>query len=151
MANDFRIRVSGGEQLGRALDRLGQAVGGIILGQALRAAAEPIRDRARELAPRRTGFLAEHIVVVPDPERENALLVGTTKKAFYGHMQEFGVQPHAIGKGSTLRSKGRRQTGRMHPGHAAHPFMRPAIDQCEDEAGRRFAEVLRRGIEEHSR
>lgn len=43
-------------------------------------------------------------------------------------VQEFGAAPHAITKGTGKRGKGPRGRGRKHPGHAAHPYMRPAFD-----------------------
>lgn len=54
--------------------------------------------------------------------------------ATYSMAQEFGAKPHSIAKGSGSKTKRRlidRLRGRpakLHPGHAAHPYMRPAFD-----------------------
>lgn len=54
--------------------------------------------------------------------------------AQYSMAQEFGSKPHSIAKGSRKlnRSKARKILGlkgpKMHPGHQAHPYMRPAFD-----------------------
>lgn len=78
----------------------------------------------------------------------------------YAHLVEFGTLPHAIGEGSkllreyektykrawrvngTLRRKGEtyinstggKQSGPMHPGSKAQPFMRPAFDEQSETA-----------------
>ncbi len=50
----------------------------------------------------------------------------------YARLVEYGTDPHAIGSGDTLgkakSKKKRRQTGRLHPGGAPKPFLRPAAD-----------------------
>lgn len=54
--------------------------------------------------------------------------------ATYSMAQEFGAKPHSIAKGSGSKTKRRlidRLRGRpakLHPGHAANPYMRPAFD-----------------------
>jgi len=54
--------------------------------------------------------------------------------AQYSMAQEFGSKPHSVAKGSQKlnRSKARKILGlkgpKMHPGHAANPYMRPAFD-----------------------
>ena len=54
--------------------------------------------------------------------------------AQYSMAQEFGAKPHSIAKGSggskgsKLKKLLRIGTGKMHPGHQAHPYMRPAFD-----------------------
>lgn len=64
----------------------------------------------------------------------------------YAHLVEFGVAPHAVGKGSKLKKKGKaaaNQTGIMHPGHAPRPFMRPAWDSKQAEAAKKIETVTR--------
>lgn len=52
----------------------------------------------------------------------------------YSMAQEFGAKPHSIAKGSggskgsKLKKLLRIGSGKMHPGHQAHPYMRPAFD-----------------------
>ena len=64
----------------------------------------------------------------------------------YAHLVEFGVAPHAVGKGSKLKKRGRtkaNQRGIMHPGHAPRPFMRPAWDTKQGEAAKKIETVVR--------
>jgi HK97 gp10 family phage protein len=171
MSDRIRIEVQGVPQLRAELRRLGASLSGLIMGKALRAAGEPIRDRAAELAPTRAdpmessqtyrtiaslrgsnaqprgGRLKKSMTISPDPDQPNTVRVGPDKKAFYAHMVELGTAPHATGGGSSLRWKGKPQTGRMHPGARAKPFLRPAFDEKEEEATERFAQVMREEIE----
>ena len=54
--------------------------------------------------------------------------------AVYSMAQEFGAKPHSIvkgsggSKGSKIKKLLRIGTGKLHPGHQAHPYMRPAFD-----------------------
>ncbi len=66
----------------------------------------------------------------------------------YAHLVEKGTAPHALGKGSTLPREGRKgeltagsQSGNMHPGSKAQPFLRPAIDEHKDEVKSAMAAV----------
>ena len=65
--------------------------------------------------------------------------------ANYAHLIEKGVQPHAIGKGSSIRS--RRSKGNVHPGFPARPWLEPAIaskrEECQRIMAQSFAEDLR--------
>src|SRR5690606_13750740 len=92
--------------------------------EALLAGAEPIREDAVRRAPRRTGFLAGHIITEPVKGRTDQVVIGPTKDAFYGLFQELGTSHHR-----------------------AQPFLRPALEAKKDEAQRRAAAVLRAGIE----
>jgi hypothetical protein len=54
--------------------------------------------------------------------------------ATYSMAQEFGSKPHSIAKGAggkkrrKLLDRVRRKPPKLHPGHAANPYMRPAFD-----------------------
>lgn len=68
----------------------------------------------------------------------------------YAHLVEYGVAPHAVGKGSKLKKRGRteaNQTGIMHPGQAPRPFMRPAWDTKQSEAAKKIETVVRVELE----
>ena len=171
MSDRIRIEVQGIPELQAGLRGLGASISGLIMGKALRAAGEPIRERAAELAPTRAdpmessqtyrviaslrgsnaqprgGRLKKSMTISPDPDQPNTVRVGPSKAAFYGHMVELGTAPHAMGTGSSTRWKGKPQTGRMHPGARAKPFLRPAFDEKAGEALERFAQVLREEIE----
>lgn len=122
----------------------------------LTAAARVIANEAKLRAPKKTGKLAQAIglsssrknqdgtfsisVRVRGPEEK-----GGNTHAFLGILHEYGVAPHLIastgkGEGRVSLRTGEATTGVLkigddfvsgvisHPGHAAHPFMRPALD-----------------------
>jgi HK97 gp10 family phage protein len=117
----WAMRFDGGEDLARRLDQLAHAVQRKTLVAALTEAAEPMRARAAQLAPRGPqsvfGHLADHIVIQSVTRvgsvqggrwetraGEPWVAVGPRKDFFYGLFQEFGT---------------------VH--HGAQPFMRPAF------------------------
>ena len=62
--------------------------------------------------------------------------------AFYDHLVNLGVQPHAVGKGSKLARKrkgklipGTHQAGGLHPGAKADPFRSRAWKSSSAAAG----------------
>lgn len=109
------FRFAGGRELAQELSKLPERVSKTIQRQALRAAAEPMRQEMRVLAPHEPGApdLRESMTISnvrsgTDEIRESevAIAVGPSKGAFYGFFQEFGT---------------------VH--HGAQPFARPAFDQ----------------------
>lgn len=104
------MRFEGGDELAAALDALSTRITKRLLIEALTEAAEPLRSRARRIAPRAPGppDLADHIETMTlrgGYEGSPAVVVGPTKEVFYGSFQEFGTSRHG-----------------------AQPFMRPAFD-----------------------
>lgn len=115
------MRFEGGAELARTLESLPAALSYRVLIEGLKEAAEPMRQRMAELAPREPGApdLAENMgISVADRigsteggrwqarEKEQAVVaVGPTKNFFYGLFQEYGTSRHG-----------------------AQPFMRPAFD-----------------------
>lgn len=98
-----------------------------------------------------------------DPKKEHG---------FLGVFHEYGVRPHFIragdtGKSARILTKAARRgdvtgdvkTGHLkigdtfisgevfHPGHGAHPFMRPALEAKRDEAMAAFADRIRAFLE----
>ncbi len=59
----------------------------------------------------------------------------------YAHLVEYGTRAHHVGKGSKL-SKG-KGSGRVHPGTAPRPFLRPAYDSKSGEALKTVERVIR--------
>lgn len=87
-----------------------------------------------------------------------AFTKGMTKEqqarlATYSMAQEFGSKPHSVAKGSRKlnKSKARKILGlkgpKMHPGHKANPYMRPAFDAHARGALEIVAKVLTSEIE----
>lgn len=120
-----RIEILGDEELLRNLQALGDEAGEV-LEDATLAGAGVVAEIAEQKAPRRTDFLAEHIVV-EIVEAESDLVVagvGPTKEAFWGIFQELGT-PH----------------------HAAQPFLRPALDENEETVAREIGEAAWKALE----
>jgi HK97 gp10 family phage protein len=122
-----KMSLTGGAELARALNAVALTVRRRALHEALRVAAEPMRQRMSDLAPRRPPHpdLADHIITSPAVKigrieggrgrareaTEAAIAVGPRKDFFYGIFLEYG-------------------TVKM----SAQPFMRPAFDSTRDEA-----------------
>jgi len=140
---------------------------------ALRAAANVIRDEARLLAPKKTGKMAKAIKTgSPRKNQDGTFSVSVRldgEHSYLGLFQEYGVAAHLIartGKGEgrvavrkAAAGEGTIQGGVMkigadfvsgilsHPGHAAQPFMRPALDAKSNEAVQVFAKYIRNYME----
>jgi len=143
--------------------------------QALTAAADPPLQEARLLAsgwspkvakairkgsPRQNQDGTFSIRVYVDEEKPDG---------FLGFFAEYGVKPHLIartgkGQGKVAIRKAAQGTGKVtlrpmqigdrfvsgiihHPGHAAHPFMRPALDTQAEAAIAAFATRIRAFLE----
>lgn len=139
----------------------------------LTAAAKPIRDEARLRAPKQTGKMAKAIKTGSARQNPDGTFLISIRldgeHSFLGLFHEYGVSPHLIaatgkGEGRVAVRKASEGTGKVqngvmkignkfvsgiltHPGHAAHPFMRPALDAKADEAVQAFAAKIRAYLE----
>lgn len=131
----------------------------------LTAAAAVIRDEARLRAPKRTGKMARAIRSGSPRQNQDgtfSIRVSLDKgeHGYLGLFHEYGVRPHLIastGKGEGRVAVRKAKEGRgtvnakvlkigddfvsgivSHPGHAAQPFMRPALDAKWKEAVEAF-------------
>lgn len=137
------------------------------LKRGMRAAAAVVRDEARFRAPRKTGGLAKRIKS-GNARRETASTYSIRVRVddFRGIFFEYGVAPHFITSGdSNVSARKLTQSARnaensagddsvlvingqfvsgavFHPGIAAKPFLRPALDIKADEAVRALAFVI---------
>ena len=132
------MELSGFDEMEEALEQLSKASGKNVLRRALKAAAEPMADLARSLAPNdpSTGGFdlqksitvgsrlsrrekSEHRRMFRNDRASVEMFVGAgpLPQAVYS---EFGTAPH-VNKGLFA--------GTMNPGVAPQPFMRPAWDQ----------------------
>lgn len=105
------LKFEGGKELAAALAQLPARVSRRFLLESLEESAEPMRDRMESLAPRSPDapHLRDQMVISrarTEDAREAAVVVGPTKRGFYGSFQEFGTAHHA-----------------------PQPFARPAFDQ----------------------
>lgn len=98
---------------------------------ATRAAANVVRDRARELVPKRTKNLAKSIVSIQQKAESGQIKFSVTPSkggkydGWYAHFIEFG-------------------TVKM----SAKPFMRPAMEQTQDESLNAAKEYIAKRIPE---
>lgn len=159
----------------RALENLPAKMQDGAIRAGLTAAAKVIRTEARLRAPRKTGQLAKAIVSGSSRKNQDntfsiRVYVDERKPhGFLGYFYEYGVRPHLIastgrGEGRVAVRKAKSGTGTIkkgvmkigdgfvsgiisHPGHGAHPFMRPALDTKADEAIEAFTVRIREYIE----
>lgn len=164
------MKLKGGKELLSFLDAFPDRLKKNAVRSALSAAAKPVRDQARSNAPRESGKLAKSIKT-GSPKVEHAGTVTVKirlqgEHSFLGHFFEYGVAPHFIRAGDSnlsarkLTQKLGREGGTadggamkigdnyvtgavLHPGFAAKPFMRPALDFKAEEAVNAFGERLR--------
>lgn len=133
-------RLTGFAELEKALGNLPGAVGKRVTRAAMKKAAEPMAEVARELAPERTGKLKKSIRIgsmlngrqrkirkrsmTEDEKNAVTLFMGPSylkgDQGRHGHLVEFGTAPH---------KNGGQFAGTDHPGTAPQPFMRPAFDR----------------------
>lgn len=137
------------------------------------AAAAPVRDEARMLARKSSGKMARAIKTGSARQNPDGTLSVTVSlkgpHAFLGTFIEYGVKPHYIartgkGEGRVAIRKAREGTGTVqggvmrigddfvsgiisHPGIAASPFLRPALDMKANAAVKAFADRIRAYIE----
>lgn len=166
--------VSGLKQLDAYLSALPMNLQKGAIRAGLTAAARPVRDEARTLAPKNTGAMAKAIKTgSPRQNQDGTFSISIRldgRHSFLGLFHEYGVRPHIINAADSglsarkLTQKLRREGSTdedgalkigdnfvsgviQHPGHRAHPFMRPALDAKADEAVRAFADRIRSYIE----
>lgn len=120
------VTIHGLDELLASMEALPYSMQKNIIVRALRKGAEPIRERAEELAPFLTGTLKESMMItVSDQTADGATAkIGPSRKGFYGQFEEFG----------TARQR-------------AEPFLRPAFDEKVKEAMQLAGEELASQIE----
>jgi HK97 gp10 family phage protein len=131
--------LSGADELSRVFKQLPKKLGENAVLNAVRSGARVIRDEARRLAPFRTGALRRDIKVITLSKKarssESLVRVGVKgATAFRAHFAEFGAQAFTLRKGPLA--------GRLIGARAAHPFLRPAVENKSAEAIRRIVETL---------
>lgn len=167
--------VSGLKELDAYLSLLPKNMQKNAVRQGLTAAARPIREEARTLAEKSSGKMARAIKTGSPRQNQDGTfsiqvrLDPKSEHAYLGWFQEYGVAPHLIartgaGEGRVAVRKAAEGKGKVknramkigdafvsgiihHPGHAAHPFMRPALDAKAEEAIAAFASKIRAFLE----
>lgn len=120
--------IRGLDQLAKNIDKLKPAFARSTLRTALRNAAKPVVQTAKDLAPVETGNLRRNIRANASVKRSGRgeANVGVTEDAFYGTIIETGTSTQA-----------------------AQPFLRPALERnrANGEINNAFIEALNRTIE----
>ena len=144
MSEDFRYEIEGLEDFIETLGRIDKAVLGTALANAAWKGAGVIQELANDYAP------GPHIIRVPDEEFPGkvTILIGPDKEHWYYTFFETGASAHEIGikNKEALRlygfGGGEFAFEVDHPGMAAEPFMRPAVDTGKDTALRTAGDYL---------
>lgn len=149
------VRISGLDDLARALEELPAKMEANILRGAIRTAAQKIEAAAQAHVPVQSGQLKDSLRVSAGIDRKTGRVTarvraggGKTKRskgAFYAHMVEFGTAAHLIKprKRKSLVVAGLLREVVNHPGAAARPFMRPAMDAAAQPALAAAADYIR--------
>ena len=136
------VSVQGVDNLLELLKGLDEDVRGEVVQDGLLAGAQIVAADAAARAPRETGALAESIRAEKrDVEPGESVAVGI-KAAWYWRFPEFGVKPHELG---------RKRGYKVHMGHGAQPFARPAVDENVERVLEATADAIRGALEARAR
>lgn len=145
--NSITVELTGLAALKRQLEAVGVAPRAVMQAAALKG-AEVVHDAAEPQAP------GPHIEVAPGEltDRRASALVGPDEKHWYYRFFEFGAGSHPEPGTPFLVFEGDAGTiatrSVEHPGVAASPFLRPAVDEHKDEIYKAIAEVFEKAIRE---
>lgn len=144
--------VKGMRELSELTRELPYALRNGILRAAFRAGAKPVAEQVKANSGDDTGEMDKSVRVRVDvrglDEVVARVLIGSSKRAFYPHMVEWGTAAHLIlpDKAKALVVKGRPVERVEHPGSAPRPFAAPALDSEAVTATRTIAEVMKRRL-----
>ena len=152
MSFQLKIKLEGLEEAFRNLAEFPRNLQGPMLRAAVRAASTPMLQRARMLCPvGDTGLLRKSlgrrfktyrkngvVAVYMGPRRGFKTIINgrAVNPTNYAHLVEYGTSQHFLGK------KGSKETGLLHPGARARPFLRPAFDQTKGIAVEMFVQKI---------
>jgi HK97 gp10 family phage protein len=162
--NRVAVKIEGTEELLKALRALGtnvdksvkgatRAGGKVILGAA-RSNAKALTSRSGKIVEEKKVIQAGNPVQMKVRKRTGFAVASITPAKGYGHLRllEYGAQPHTINGKPLLRffSGGKFLEVRsvQHPGFAARPWLRPAVDARKDEAIQAVSDSLAQTLEQ---
>lgn len=146
---NFSISVTGVKEIDNVLRALPIEMNHRIIGSAHLAAAKPLVEREKLLAPEGpTGNLVDSIGAMLVPlkraDRIGEVVVGPRRtgryRGFAGHLVEFGT------KQRRLRGRGKYSAGANRGIMPKHPFAKPAFDQEKGNVERLIATSLGRSV-----
>lgn len=150
-----KVEVKGLKEIEDALKALPEAASKRLSRAALRQASKPMAEKAKTLAPVKTGKLRDSIKIGAKvngrqmkiyrrlSERHGVeLFIGPSylksDMGRHGHLVEFGTKP---------RINGGKFKGTKHPGTRPQPFMRPAFDAEAQPTVERLKPLLWKNIQ----
>lgn len=141
------FEILGEEKVQRALAKMTAKVGGKLLRRAMRAAAKPIRDTAKELCPVDTGSLKDSIKIRAGKRKSGSIAI-KVETNYYGDFVEYG---HIVGrrlKGKFISNEAAKASAiaRGRSVVPAHPFLRPAFDRHVTSSKEIAAKIILDGI-----
>ena len=144
------VNVKGLSDLDKFLSELPAKMEKNIMRGAMRAAAVPIAEQARQNVSVVSGVMQKGIKIKTGSKAGTvtARVVVTGKHAFAARWVEFGTAAHYI-KPKTANSlffAGLFSEGIDHPGGSAKPFMRPALDSRAQAAVLASAEYIKKRL-----
>lgn len=143
------IQIHGMEALNKAFKKLPDRIAGNVLAAGVRAGAQVIRKAAIE----NLGGAKKDIVISKSrsPKGTAKYKVGPSKDKWYLKFKEFGTKPHTINS-KGIMTDGMTVFGRTinHPGQAAKPFLRPAIDEKSHAALQAMGKQMGKRIEKEA-
>ena len=153
------VKINGLKELSKALNELPGRVARNIIGTALRAGGNVIKNQAKANLPENYTTLRKSLVVVVGKQRDpytRSAIIGPTvgKRAkydgWYAHIVEGGALPHEIpARFKKVEARDGQIFGSLvhHPGVHAKPFMRPAFESTKQKVVDAMAEKIRARIE----
>jgi HK97 gp10 family phage protein len=142
------FKIKGGKELHALMQQLPVEVETKILRNAMARGARVIADEAKLRVPDDEGLLRKSNKT--SRNTKNGQVIAKVKlkgpHSYVGTFMEYGVLPHIIsvadGEGAMKIGKNFVTGAVKHPGHASHPFMRPALDARAEEAINVIGEYL---------
>lgn len=148
MANKMRVEIEGLDELVRALEGTGADVQAV-LKEAVLAAGEVVAQAAIPNAPG-SDIYAE-VDEEESSDRKVVVNVGPDKDHWYYRFSETGATAHEISAAGALAFEGDRglviTKSVNHPGMAARPFLRPAVDSGKDQAVEEVGKRVKDAVE----
>jgi HK97 gp10 family phage protein len=149
MPDSVGLEIENLDQILRAIDALGLAPKKVIE-KATLAAAEVVRDEAEN----KLGRDGINKKVLRRKGDQVEVGVGPVKDKWYLRFYETGTQPHEITPktAKALSISDEDMAARVsHPGMAAKPFLRPALDEKKGEAAKAAGKIYAQELKKHGR
>lgn len=153
MAGEFALKITGFDDVEKALKKLGQKVASKVVKKAVRKGSRLILDRARKLVPVETGALKKSLGIKRKFYRRSSVMVeivgprsGHEKTDSKGRTRNPVNYAHLVEVGGILRGAGARGKGKLLGARKANSFLRKAFDENKFKALKRIETQAAAGI-----